>query len=58
MAEITLIVGAGALFVTGFVSWYTIWHRRVESSIEKVPVPTGRWAHVQRRGADLDRDGA
>jgi hypothetical protein len=58
MAEITLIVGAGALFVTGFVSWYTIWHRRVESCFEKVPVATGRSAHLLRRGADLDRNGA
>jgi hypothetical protein len=58
MAEVTLIVGGGALFATGFVSWYTIWHRRVESCFEKVPVATGRSAHVVRRGADLDRDGA
>jgi hypothetical protein len=58
VAEATLIVGGGALFVTGFVSWYTIWHRRVESCFEKVPVATGRSAHVLRREADLDRDGA
>ena len=57
MAEVTLIVGGGALFVTGFVSWYTIWHRRIESRFEKVPVATGRSAHVLRRGANLDRDG-
>ena len=58
MAEITLIVGSAVLFVTGFVAWYTIWHRRVESCFEKVPVATGRSAHVLRRGADLDGDDA
>jgi hypothetical protein len=58
MAEVALIVGGGALFVTGFVSWYTIWHRRVEACFEKVPVATGRSAHVVRRGVDVDRGGA
>jgi hypothetical protein len=57
MAEMTLIVGAGALLVTGFVSWYAIWHRRVESCFEKVPVASGRSAH-ERRGVDLDRETA
>jgi hypothetical protein len=58
MTEVTLIVGSGALFVTGFVTSYTIWHRRVESRFQKVPVAAGRSTHVVRRGADLDRDGA
>jgi len=62
MAEITLIVGSAVLFVTGSLAWYTIWHRRVESCFEKVPVATGRSAHVHvhvlRRGADLDGDDA
>jgi len=42
MAEITLVAGSAVLFVTGFVAWYTIWHRRVEACSEKVPVTTGR----------------
>ncbi len=58
MTELTLIVGCGALFVTGFVTCYTIWRRRIESRFQRVPVATGRSTHVQRRGADLDRDGA
>ncbi len=58
MAEISLIVGSAALFVTGFVGWYTIWHRRVESCFEKVPVATGRSAHVPGHGADWQRDDA
>jgi len=58
MAEITLIVGLAVLFVTGFLAWYTIWHRRVESCFENVPVATGRSAHVLRRGADPDGDDA
>jgi hypothetical protein len=54
MAEITLIVGP-ALFVAGFVGWYTVWHRRVEESFEKVPVRDGRSARL-RQGAELGRD--
>ena len=58
MAEITLIVGSGALFVTGFVLWFTSRHRRVESCFQKVPVSTERTAHVLRRSAELEREGA
>jgi hypothetical protein len=58
MAEVTLIVGCGSLFAIGFVSWYTIWHRRVESRFQKVPVATGRSTHELRPGADLRRGGA
>ena len=54
MAEITLIVGSVGLVVAGFAAWYTIWHRRVESSFERVPVRAGRSVHVLREGADLD----
>ena len=53
-----MIVGSAVLFVTGSLAWYTIWHRRVESCFEKVPVATGRSAHVLRRGADPDGDDA
>ena len=57
MAELTLIVGSAVLFVTGFVTWCTIWHRRADASFEKVPVTSGRAARVPRRSADLDGDG-
>ncbi len=54
MADISLIIGSLGLVVAGFAAWYTIWHRRVESSFERVPVRAGRSAHVLREGADLD----
>ena len=49
-----LIAGSAVLFVAGFVAWYTIWHRRVESSFERVPVRAGRSAPVQREGVRPD----
>jgi hypothetical protein len=56
MAMIALIIGSVALIVTGFVAWYTVWHRRVESSFERLPVRTGRSGHVLRQGVELERD--
>jgi hypothetical protein len=53
MAEIVMILGAAGLFVAGFVAWYTMWHRRMETAFERVPVGTDRSALVVRRGADL-----
>ena len=50
---ITLIVGSVGAFVAGFVAWYTLWHRRLEASFEKVAVGTGRSAHVLRKGVSL-----
>ncbi len=38
MAETTLIAGSAALFVAGFVSCYTIWHRRAALSVKRLPV--------------------
>jgi hypothetical protein len=56
MAVITLIGSAGAVFVGGFVAWYTLWHHKLEASFEVVPVGTGRSAHVLRRGVSLGGD--
>ena len=56
MAEISLLVGSVGLVVAGFAAWYTIWHRRVESSFERVPVRAGRSVHVLREGVDPDAD--
>ncbi|HEX3333767.1 MAG TPA: hypothetical protein VHS57_05460 [Acidimicrobiales bacterium] len=53
---ITLIIGSIAFFVAGFAAWYTLWHRRLESSFERVPVRTGRSVHVLRQDVDLPRD--
>jgi hypothetical protein len=53
MAMIALIVGSVALIVTGFVAWYAAWHRRFESSFERVPV---RSAQDLRQGVEFERD--
>jgi hypothetical protein len=42
MAEITLIVGATGLVVAGFAAWCTIGRRKVESSLERLPVRARR----------------
>ncbi len=56
MAVVTLIVGSLTLFVAGFATWYAIWHRRVESAFERVPVASGRAVHVLRRDVFLEGD--
>ncbi|HEX4434358.1 MAG TPA: hypothetical protein VH012_05985 [Acidimicrobiales bacterium] len=53
MAEIAAILTAGGLFIAGFVTWYTMWHRRVANAFERVAVSTDRSALVVRRGADM-----
>ena len=53
MAEIVAIVVAAGLFIAGFVAWYTMWHRRMAASFERVRVGSGRSASVVRRGAAL-----
>jgi hypothetical protein len=41
MIEVAVIAGSLGVFAAGFVSWYTLWHRRLSSSFERVPVQTG-----------------
>jgi hypothetical protein len=53
MAEIAVMLGAVGTFVTGFVAWYTMWHRRMATAFERVPVGTARSALVVRRDAEL-----
>jgi hypothetical protein len=53
MAEIVMILGAAGVFVAGFVAWYTVWHRRMATAFERVPVGTARSALVVRRGAEV-----
>ncbi len=53
MAEIVAIVAAAGLFIAGFVVWYTMWHRRMAASFERVRVGSDRSASVVRRRADL-----
>jgi hypothetical protein len=53
---IALIIGSVALIVTGFVAWYTVWHRRFESSFERIPVRSGRSVPILRQNVELERD--
>ena len=53
MAEVAVILGAVGSFVAGFAAWYTMWHRRMATAFERVPVGTARSALVVRRGAEL-----
>ena len=53
MAEITAILVAGGVFIAGFAAWYTLWHRRMATAFERVPVGADRSALVVRRAADL-----
>ena len=57
MSVIVSIVGAGATFAAAFAAWYTLWHRRLATSFEEVPVGTRRSAHVLRRGVSLGDHG-
>jgi hypothetical protein len=57
MAQIAIIIGAAALFVGGFFAWYTLWHRRLESAFERVPVADRRAAHLVRRDSVEDNRG-
>jgi hypothetical protein len=41
MIEVAVIAGSVGVFVAGFGAWYTFWHRRLASSVERVPVRTG-----------------
>ncbi len=50
------VLGAVGLFVTGFVGWYTLWHRRAAAALERVPVGTDRSTPVVRRGAERPGD--
>jgi hypothetical protein len=55
MAQMTMIIGLIALFAAGFVAWYRLWHRRIESSaLQRVPVRSRRSVHPQRRGLPSD----
>jgi hypothetical protein len=53
MAQIVVILGAVGVFVAGFVAWYTMWHRRMATAFERVPVGTARSVLVVRRDAEL-----
>jgi len=57
MATLTLIIGSIALFAGAFASWYTVWHLRIESRFERIPVAEGRSAHVLREGVSLGDNG-
>ena len=54
MAEVAVISGSIGVFVAGFAAWYTLWHRRLATSFERVPVRSGRAAYLLREGVVLD----
>lgn len=54
MFEMAVVAGFAGVFVAGFVSWYTMWHRRLAASFERVPVHAGRTAYLVRDGVVLD----
>jgi hypothetical protein len=54
MTQLAMILGSITVFAAGFVTWYTLWHRKVASCFERVPVGDGRTAHLVRRGVALD----
>lgn len=56
MATLTLIIGSMALLAGAFATWYTVWHLRIESRFERIPVGDGRSAHVLRQGVSLGDD--
>ena len=53
MATLTLIIGSIATFAGVFATWYTVWHLRIESRFERIPVGDGRSVHVLRQGGSL-----
>ncbi len=57
MATLTLIIGSIVLFVGLFATWYTVWHFRIASRFERIPVGDGRSAHVLRKGVSMEDDG-
>jgi hypothetical protein len=56
MAVLALVGGSVALFVAAFVACCTLWHRRLASRFERVPVRTGRSVRMRREGMGLGRD--
>ena len=60
MARVTVIVSSVALSVAGFVTWCSIWHRRVAARFETVRAVVravdGRAVHVLRSGAESGAD--
>jgi hypothetical protein len=56
MAEVAVTAGSIGVFAAGFLGWYTLWHRRMASSFERVPVRAGRSAYLLRQ--DVVHQGA
>lgn len=56
MATLTLIIGSIALLAGALATWYTVWHLRIESRFERIPVGDGRSVHVLREGVVLGGD--
>jgi hypothetical protein len=50
MTTLMLIIGSIVLFAGAFATWYTVWHLRIGSRLERIRVPDGRSALVPRQG--------
>ena len=53
MINVAVIAGSIGVLAS-LVGWYALWHRRLASSFERVPVRTGRHAFLLRRGVGVD----
>ena len=56
MATLTLIIGSIAMLAGALATWYTVWHLRIESRFERIPVGDRRSVHVLREGVVLGGD--
>ena len=56
MATLTLIIGSIALLAGAFATSYTVWHLRMESRLERIPVGDGRSARALHQGGSLGGD--
>jgi hypothetical protein len=54
MVQVMMIAGAIGVFVTGFATWYAMWHRRAAACFETVPVRAGRSVYVLRHDVSVD----
>jgi hypothetical protein len=58
MAEVSVILGSVALLAAGFLTWFTLWHRRAARALQQVPVAAARSARAVRPGVERRRDTA
>jgi len=59
MVEMAVMAGSLGVFAAGCVAWYTLWHRRLASGLERARVQSGRRPNLPPEGVVFDgrRDG-